>query len=88
MKMMERNAYTAFGETGFGETGRHRGWSTTTTAGVSDRSSIVCFVLVTACTNQLQLVASTQQCCSIKVQSAKYKNHVRITWQLITGLYH
>jgi len=24
MKMMERKAYTAFGETGFGETGRHR----------------------------------------------------------------
>jgi len=23
MKMMERKAYTAFGETGFGETGRH-----------------------------------------------------------------
>jgi len=24
MKMMERKAYTAFGEMGFGETGRHR----------------------------------------------------------------
>jgi len=23
MKMMERKAYTAFGETGFGKTGRH-----------------------------------------------------------------
>ena len=28
MKMMERKAYTAFGETGFGETGRHRTWVT------------------------------------------------------------
>jgi len=36
MKMMERKAYTAFGEMGFGETGRHS---------VSTSKYIICIVL-------------------------------------------